>query len=63
MSDRPGEFQLHKQDAAEPRLYRDLGLAIAMIRNELGYYGHIGLTTDRRAPAAPDPKGSKTPAA
>lgn len=63
MSDRPGEFQLHKQDVPEPRLYKDLGLAIAMIRSDLGYYGHIGLTTDRRPTAAKADTGSRLAAA
>ena len=51
MSDRSGEFQLYKQDAAEPRLYKDLGLAVATIRKEFNFLGTIALSTDRRAQA------------
>ncbi len=49
LSDRAGEFQLHKQDVAEPRVYKDLGLAVATIRKEFGYLGTIALSTERRA--------------
>ena len=48
LSDRAGEFQLHKQDVAEPRVYKDLGLAVATIRKEFGYLGTITLSTERR---------------
>ena len=53
MSDRPGEFQLYKQDVAEPRVYKDLGLAVATIRKEFGYLGTITLSTDRRSQDGP----------
>jgi hypothetical protein len=52
MSDRAGEFQLYKQDVAEPRLYKDLGLAVATIRKDFGYLGTITLSTDRRPETA-----------
>lgn len=53
MSDRPGEFQLYKQDVAEPRTYKDLGLAVATIRKEFGFLGTIPLSTDRRSIGPP----------
>lgn len=52
MSDRAGEFQLYKQDIAEPRSYKDLGLAVATIRKEFGFLGTITLSTDRRPASA-----------
>jgi hypothetical protein len=48
MSDRPGEYQLYKQDVGEPKLYKDLGLAVATIRREFHFFGSIILSTDRR---------------
>ena len=48
MSDRPGEFKLYKQDIAEPRVYKDVALAVATIRKDFKYLGTIALSTERR---------------
>ena len=51
LSDRPGEFKLYKQDIAEPRVYKDVALAVATIRKEFKFLGTISLSTERRPPA------------
>ena len=49
LADRPGEFCVNQFQYDKPKTYRDLNLAIATLRNEFGYYGTIGVQTDRRA--------------
>jgi hypothetical protein len=49
LGDRPGEFRLNQFQNDKPKTYRDLNLAVATLRNELGFYGTIGIQTDRRS--------------
>ena len=48
LADRPGEFRLNQFHADAPKTFKDVGLAIASLRNEFGYYGEIAVATDRR---------------
>ena len=48
LADRPGEFRLNQFHADAPKTFKDVGLAIAALRNEFGYYGEIAVATDRR---------------
>jgi hypothetical protein len=52
LSDRPGEFRLNLAKSDEPRTYRDVALALAAVRDELGFFGSIVCSTERR----PGPK-------
>ena len=52
LGDRPGEFRLNQFQNDKPKTYRDLNLAVATLRNELGFHGSIVLQTDRRASPA-----------
>jgi len=45
---RAGEHRLAMFKSDAPRLYRDVGRAIAMCRDDLGYFGPITLSTDRQ---------------
>jgi hypothetical protein len=48
LGDRPGEFRLNQFHADAPKTFKDVGLAIAALRNDFGYYGEIAVATDRR---------------
>ena len=50
LADRPGEYRLNQFHADAPKTFKDVGLAIAALRNEFGYFGEIAVATDRRAP-------------
>jgi len=41
-----GEYLVNKYESDVPKLYKNVGLAIATIRQELGYRGAIMLTTE-----------------
>jgi hypothetical protein len=45
---RPGEYRLSKFKSDEPKIYRDVGLAVAACRDDFGYFGPIILSTDRQ---------------
>jgi hypothetical protein len=49
LGDRPGEFRINQFQNDRPKTYRDLNLAVANLREEFGYYGNIGLQTDKRS--------------
>ena len=42
----------------EPRVYRDVARAIAMCRDDFGYFGPITLSTDRQPSDAGGPPSS-----
>ena len=48
LADRSGEFRLNQFHADQPKTFKDVGLAIAFLRNDLRYFGEIGVATDRR---------------
>lgn len=48
LADRPGEFRLNQFHADQAKTFKDVGLAIAALRNDFGYYGEIAVATDRR---------------
>jgi hypothetical protein len=48
LASRPGEFRLNIYKSAAPKVYRDVGLAIAACRDDFGYFGPITLSTDRK---------------
>jgi hypothetical protein len=51
---RSGEHRLAMFKSDEPRTYRDVGRAIAMCRDDFGYFGPITLSTDRQPKDATD---------
>ncbi|ODT56876.1 MAG: hypothetical protein ABS77_13650 [Phenylobacterium sp. SCN 69-14] len=57
LAGRPGEHRLAMFKSDEPRLYRDVARAIAMCRDDFGYFGPITLSTDRQpaVQAGPQP--------
>ena len=48
LADRPGEFRLNQFHADAAKTFKDVGLAIASLRNDFSYYGEIAVATDRR---------------
>ena len=52
LASRPGEFRLNIYKSDAPKVYRDVGLAIAMCRQDFGYYGPIVLSTDKQPEGA-----------
>jgi len=48
LADRPGEFRLNQFHVDAPKTFKDVGLAIAFLREDFGYFGEIGVVTDRR---------------
>lgn len=55
---RSGEHRLAMFKSDEPRTYRDVGRAIAMCRDDFGYFGPITLSTDRQPSGASELRGS-----
>ena len=49
LASRPGEFRVNVYKAADPKVYRDVALAIAACRKDFGYYGPISLSTDKQS--------------
>ena len=62
LAGRTGEHRLAMFKSDEPRVYRDVARAIAMCRDDFGYFGPITLSTDRQPTGAP-PAGSPEPGA
>ena len=62
LAGRSGEHRLAMFKSDEPRVYRDVARAIAMCRDDFGYFGPITLSTDRQpltvGPASPVSEGS-----
>jgi len=52
LASRPGEYRLNIYKSDAPKVYRDVGRAIAACRDDFGYYGPITLSTERQ------PKGA-----
>lgn len=48
LAGRAGEHRLSLFKSDEPRLYRDVARAIAMCRDDWGYFGPIILSTDKQ---------------
>jgi hypothetical protein len=48
LTGRSGEHRLAMFKSDEPRVYRDVARAIAMCRDDFGYFGPITLSTDRQ---------------
>jgi len=51
LSDRPGEFRLNQYKVDEPKTYRDVTLAFAILRDDFHYFGPVTASTEKR-PAA-----------
>ena len=49
---RSGEYRLNIYKSADPKIYRDVGLAIAACRDDFGYFGPITLSTDKQPSGA-----------
>ncbi len=47
LASRPGEYRLNIYKSDAPKIYRDVGLAIACCRQDFAYFGPITLSTDR----------------
>ena len=54
LADRPGEFRVNQFHTDAPKTYKDVALAHATIREDLGYVGPIVLSTDRRGSSTPN---------
>jgi hypothetical protein len=52
LASRPGEFRVNIYKSDAPKIYRDVGLAIASCRDDFGYYGPITLSTDKQPQGA-----------
>lgn len=52
LAGRSGEHRLAMFKSDEPRVYRDVARAIAMCRDDFGYFGPITLSTDRQPSGA-----------
>jgi hypothetical protein len=52
LASRPGEFRLNIYKSDQPKVYRDVGLAIATCRDDFGYFGPITLSTDKHPDGA-----------
>jgi hypothetical protein len=48
LASRAGEFRLNIYKSDAPKVYRDVGLAIATCRDDFGYFGPITLSTDKQ---------------
>ena len=48
LADRAGEFRINQFHNDQPKTYREVSLAIAMLRDDFGYFGSISVQTDRR---------------
>ena len=48
----PGEYRLNLFKSDQSKTYRVVDLAIAMVRNDFGYYGSITLAPEQRPKAA-----------
>ncbi|MCR5881213.1 hypothetical protein [Phenylobacterium sp. J367] len=57
LAGRSGEHRLAMFKSDEPRVYRDVARAIAMCRDDFGYFGPITLSTDRQPDGAAEPRG------
>ncbi|HZK98326.1 MAG TPA: hypothetical protein VFC47_00370 [Caulobacteraceae bacterium] len=44
---RAGEYRINVYKSDAPKIYRDVGLAIACCRQDFGYFGPITLSTDK----------------
>jgi len=47
VSDRPGEHRVNLGKSDDPKLFSDVALAIATVREDFGYRGPIVLSTER----------------
>lgn len=47
LADRPGECRINHFKSDQPKVYRNVALAVALCREDLGYFGPITLVTDR----------------
>jgi hypothetical protein len=52
LASRAGEFRLNIYKSDAPKVYRDVGLAIAACREDFGYFGPITLSTDKQPQGA-----------
>ena len=52
LASRSGEYRLNIYKSADPKIYRDVGLAIATCRDDFGYFGPITLSTDKQPSGA-----------
>jgi hypothetical protein len=48
LASRPGEYRLNIYKSDAPKIYRDVSLAIACVRDDFGYYGPITLSTEKQ---------------
>jgi hypothetical protein len=48
LASRAGEFRLNIYKSDAPKVYRDVGLAIATCHDDFGYFGPITLSTDKQ---------------
>lgn len=53
LKNRPGEYRLNHFQSERPKTYKDVALAIACCRRDLGYTGAITLLTEK-FPGAPN---------
>ena len=47
LASRSGEYRLNIYKSDQPKIYRDVGLAVAACREDFGYFGPITLSTER----------------
>lgn len=52
LASRPGEHRIDIENTDAPRLYRDVSIAIAVCRDEFGYFGPITLSTEKQPQGA-----------
>lgn len=52
LASRAGEYRLNIYKSDAPKVYRDVGLAVAALRDDFGYFGPIILSTDRQPEGA-----------
>ena len=57
LAGRSGEHRLAMFKSDEPRVYRDVARAIAMCRDDFGYFGPITLSTDRQPAGSTEIRG------
>jgi hypothetical protein len=47
LASRAGEYRLNVYKSDQPKIYRDVGLAVAACREDFGYFGPLILSTER----------------
>jgi hypothetical protein len=48
LASRPGEYRLNIYKSDQPKIYRDVSLAIATCRKDFGYFGPISVATEKQ---------------